>query len=246
MNVLQKVFFYWFMTQTGARAPHDGRGHTAAEWGHAEEYRQLNKGEVIFIWTNCPWRMKVGNKKDLTSSVSVKDHHCAHAGFSSQQCSSQSPWKKLFGLHRSGQSKHNVAPVGVHFTANANQLLTLMLWWTPKHRSMTGLLNTLHIEKTASVCAWMSRCIQHGSLQYRTHEESLLQRMWNNSAVTFCFLIRWLFLHAMPLSQLWLCFSFLFFKKNVTFLEIKTKPNHQCHNGMGAFFFQLCFCANET
>ncbi|XP_037540194.1 coiled-coil domain-containing protein 30 [Nematolebias whitei] len=26
------------------------------------------------------------------------------------KCSSQSPWKKLFGLHRSGQSKHNVAP----------------------------------------------------------------------------------------------------------------------------------------
>ncbi|XP_010775667.1 coiled-coil domain-containing protein 30-like, partial [Notothenia coriiceps] len=31
-------------------------------------------------------------------------------GLSSQQCSSQSPWKKLFGLRRSGQSKHNITP----------------------------------------------------------------------------------------------------------------------------------------
>lgn len=126
------------MTQTGAHRPHDGRGRTAAEGGHAEDHRQHNKGEVIFIWTNYPCRMESGNKTDLTSSVSVKDY-CAHAGVSSQQCSSQSPWKKLFGLHRSGQSKHNVAPVGVHFTANANQLLTLVLWWKPKHRSITGL-----------------------------------------------------------------------------------------------------------
>ncbi|XP_029292502.1 coiled-coil domain-containing protein 30 isoform X2 [Cottoperca gobio] len=34
----------------------------------------------------------------------------AHTGLSSQQCSSQSPWKKLFGLRRSGQSKHNITP----------------------------------------------------------------------------------------------------------------------------------------
>lgn len=33
------------------------------------------------------------------------------------KCSSQSPLKKLFGLRRSGQSKHNITPVGFHLAA---------------------------------------------------------------------------------------------------------------------------------
>lgn len=37
-----------------------------------------------------------------------------------QQCSSQSPLKKLFGLRRSGQSKHNITPVGFHLEARTN------------------------------------------------------------------------------------------------------------------------------
>lgn len=43
-----------------------------------------------------------------------------HMGLSSQQCSSQSPLKKLFGLRRSGQSKHNITPVGFQPTACTN------------------------------------------------------------------------------------------------------------------------------
>lgn len=41
-------------------------------------------------------------------------------GLSSQQCPSQSPLKKLFGLRRSGQSKHNITPVGFHLAARTN------------------------------------------------------------------------------------------------------------------------------
>lgn len=42
----------------------------------------------------------------LTSSLWSYTH-------SSQQSSSQSPLKKLFGLRRSAQSKHNITPVGL-------------------------------------------------------------------------------------------------------------------------------------
>lgn len=57
----------------------------------------------------------------LWLSTDIKQTHTyTHIGLSSQQCTSQSPWKKLFGLRRSGQNKHSISPVGFHPSAFTN------------------------------------------------------------------------------------------------------------------------------
>lgn len=55
-----------------------------------------------------------------TRSQILPGHSCIHVGPSFHQCSSQSPLKKLFGLRRSGQSKHTVTPVGSRLAAYTN------------------------------------------------------------------------------------------------------------------------------
>ncbi|KAK9515500.1 hypothetical protein VZT92_026142 [Zoarces viviparus] len=46
----------------------------------------------------------------LLERLEAAERRLESQSLSVDQCSSQSPWKKLFGLRRSGQSKHNITP----------------------------------------------------------------------------------------------------------------------------------------
>nr|XP_019944440.1 PREDICTED: coiled-coil domain-containing protein 30 isoform X3 [Paralichthys olivaceus] len=76
-----------------------------------------------------------------------------------KQCSSQSPWKKLFGLRRSGQSKHNITPAHseeISQERNERQRLERDLEEASRrlamaHQDIRRLTNELDVAKNSSV-----------------------------------------------------------------------------------------------
>lgn len=65
---------------------------------------------------------------------------------SSQQSSSQSPLKKLFGLRRSAQSKHNITPVGLDLLPICflEELTLLLRAWLIAFADGSGYFSTFH------------------------------------------------------------------------------------------------------